>query len=81
MSTPRRLTGGNKIIAPFILNFRATWRWAINILSLQLYPQKGTPYSLNRMLDGSQTQFVCFGQDKNLLFPLVFKPRTTQPLA
>jgi hypothetical protein len=81
MSTLRRLTGGCKIIAPFILNISATWRWVVNITLRQLYPREGTPYSLNRSLDGPQTQFVRFGEDKNLLFALGFIPQTAQTLS
>jgi len=79
MSAPRKLTGGNKIITPFYLNFSATWRWVVNIMPWLLYPREGTPYSLNRRLDRPQTQFVRFGEDKNLLFQLGFKPRNAQP--
>jgi hypothetical protein len=80
MSAPRRLTGGNKIIALFNLNFSAPWRWVINIMTRLLYPREGDPYSLNRRLDGPQSQLVRFGETKNLLFQLGFKPRTAQPL-
>jgi hypothetical protein len=81
MSAPRRLAGGNKIIAPFNLNFTATWRWVVNVMPGLLYPQEGTPYALNRRLDGTQTQFVRLGEDKNLLFQPGFKPWTAQPLS
>lgn len=37
MSAPRRLTGGNKIIAPLSLTFSATCRLAVNIMLRLLY--------------------------------------------
>jgi hypothetical protein len=66
-------------MAQFILNFSATWRWVVSITSRQLYSQEGTPYLLNRSLDGPQSQFVRFGEDTNLCLRWDSNPRPPRP--
>ena len=47
-------------MAPHILNFDTGW---------SLTPEKGPRYPLNRGLDGPQSQFGCFVEEKKQLVP------------
>jgi hypothetical protein len=53
---------------PLICNVVIRWRSVVRFVSWPLYSQRKSPlHQLNRRLGGSQNQYACFIEEKNLL--------------
>ena len=72
---------GIRDTAPLLRKFDARWRWMISFTLRLRKDGKEPRYQLHRMLDGSQTCYGSFSEQKNL-FPLRgFEPWTVYPVA
>jgi hypothetical protein len=74
---PRRVNGSTAL--PF-LDLGTRGKWAVNFIPTPLEPRKGTQYTLNRTLGGSQTWSGHFGGKKSLLLLPEIRPWTIQPI-
>lgn len=75
LSMPWRFIGGSSI-ASLILNLSIKWRWVVNIMPQQLYPQYRTWYTLNWAWVVPKIQSGCSGEENLSL--LGFEPQAVQ---
>jgi hypothetical protein len=71
---------GNGSTALPTLDLGTGRKWAVNFIPSPHKPRKGTQYTLNRILGGSQTWSGHFGGKKSLLLLPEIRPWTIQPM-